>query len=116
MGTFFLLRLISALTPTNSQHTTTTTTATPPPEHIPLVRRFQRQSLLLRWNQRPLVDATSLSVCRWVFVLTEDEALGPEVPRRGGSVLRVSLVALTTTLVLAGYVAAGAERTKGGAW
>ena len=58
MGTFFLLRLISALTPTNSQHTTTTTTATPPSEHIPPVCRFQRQSLLLCWNQCLLADAT----------------------------------------------------------
>ena len=27
------------------------------------MRRFQRQSLLLRWNQRPLSDATPMSPC-----------------------------------------------------
>ena len=37
--------------------------ATTQPEHIPPVRRFKRQSLLLRSNQRPLADATPQPPC-----------------------------------------------------
>ena len=59
----------------------------------------------------------SLCVCRQAFVLAEDEALAPEVARRGESVLRASLVALTMTLVCYWWLGAGAsgsvdEKTK----